>query len=65
MLERSQNLSRLTGGQKNLLSQMEIKPWFVIISPVSWRCTDYVILAPESLLGEIYMQASVCENQEL
>jgi hypothetical protein len=26
MLERSQNLSRLTGGQKNLLSQMEIKP---------------------------------------
>ena len=59
MLERSQNLSGLTGEEKNLLYQMETKQWFVIISPVFCRCTDYVILAPESFLGEIYMQTSI------
>jgi len=62
MLERFQNLTELNGEEKNLLSEMEIKQWFIIISPVSCRCTDYVILAPESLLGEIYMQSSVCEK---
>ena len=42
MLERSQNLSGLTGEQKNLLSQMEIKPWFVSHQPsvlsLYWLC---------------------------
>jgi len=62
-LERSQNLSGLTGEEENLLSQMKIKQWFVIISPVSCHCTDYVILAPKSLLGEIYMKFSLVKSR--